>query len=253
MSTTAPQGTLAAVLEVARRNIGFVEMPNNGNPYAAVVGHANHQPWCASFLAAVFFRAGVPLPSTSAYTPTMAAGFKRAGRWSHTGQKGDVVFFEWPSMGRIAHVGVVEEVRSDGSYLTIEGNTDSAGGRTGGRVMRQVRRANIAGFGRPVYRVPVVPPVPGRVPVRITPVDEARNSPVLEKGDTRPAAKIKDVQRALHKLGFLKGAQAAVVDGHYGQKTYEAVRAFQRAHRMRVDGVTGPATWAKLREQVHRR
>ena len=245
--TNAPQGTLAAVLEVATRNIGFVEQPNNGNPYARLVGHADNQPWCASFVAAVFFRAGVPLPSTSAYTPTMAAGFKRAGRWGHTGVRGDVVFFEWPSMGRICHVGIVEAVREDGSYLTIEGNTDSAGGRTGGRVMRHIRRSNIAGFGRPVYQLPRTPEA-ANVVMKVTAVDELRNSPLLKQGDVRPVEKIKDVQRALKKEGLYAGR----LDGKFGPKTYAAVRAFQKAHKLKVDGEVGNATWAKLREVTHR-
>ena len=45
MSVTAPIGTLAAVIEVAERNIGFIEGPNNKNPFAPFVEHPYHQPW----------------------------------------------------------------------------------------------------------------------------------------------------------------------------------------------------------------
>src|SRR5207249_4164259 len=49
------------------------------------------------------------------------------------------------------HVGLVEAVRADSSIVTIEGNTDERGGGSGGKVMRHVRRANIAGYGYPQY------------------------------------------------------------------------------------------------------
>lgn len=234
-------GTVRDVLTVAKRNLGFIEGPNNKNPYAPLVGHANHQPWCASFVAAVFKRAGVPLPSTSAYTPTMANGFIREGRWHDTGKAGDVVFFEWPSMGRIAHVGIVEVVEGRGTYICIEGNTDSAGGRTGGRVMRQVRGANIAGFGRPAYAAPR----------RAVPAKD----PVLQLGDK--GDRVKDVQRALVRGGFLKPkkgeAMARLVDGDFGGRTKTALVALQTKHKVKPTGTTTTATWAALRAYPDKR
>lgn len=229
--------TVEDVLTVARRQIGFIEGPNNGNPYAAVASHADHQPWCASFVVACFKRAGQHLPGTSAYTPTFAQAFKDAGRWSHHGQPGDVVFFQWPTLGRIAHVGIVESLNPDGSYVCIEGNTDVKGGRTGGRVMRQVRRSSIAGFGRPAYTTAAVKVKP----------KPAQVSPLLRAGMREPAAKIKDVQRALAKLGW-----KVAVDGDFGPATDKALKAFQRKHRLTINGRTDPATWAKLRAEVHK-
>ncbi len=52
---------------------------------------------------------------------------------------------------RVAHVGIVESVRKDGRFVTIEGNTDVAGGRTGGQVMRKVRSQNGWTFAMPEY------------------------------------------------------------------------------------------------------
>ena len=86
-----------------------------------------------------------------AYTPSGAAWFRERGQWGTQPRIGAIVYFQWPSMNRIAHVGIVESVRGDGGVVVIEGNTDSKGGRTGGKVMRQVRRANIAGYGYPAY------------------------------------------------------------------------------------------------------
>jgi hypothetical protein len=146
-------GTAADVLREARATIGQHEDPFGSNlqPFAACAGHANGYPWCASWVVCMAKRAGVSLPGTSAYTPSLANSFKADGRWGSRPSVGAFVFFTWPSMGRIAHVGIVEAVRADGSIVTIEGNTDAAGGRTGGRVMRHVRRANITGYGYPRY------------------------------------------------------------------------------------------------------
>jgi hypothetical protein len=58
-----------------------------------------------------------------AQTPAGAGWFKRRGRWTVELARGCVVF----------HVGSVEEVRQDGSILTIEGNADPRGGRAGVR------------------------------------------------------------------------------------------------------------------------
>jgi peptidoglycan hydrolase-like protein with peptidoglycan-binding domain len=42
------------------------------------------------------------------------------------------------------------------------------------------------------------------------------------------------------------GPAALVVDGDFGAKTEDAVRAAQRAHRLAVDGVVGARTWRAI-------
>ena len=222
--------TVAEFLAVAQRNVGFVEGPNNDNPFAAVAGHANHQPWCASFVVACAKRAGLELPGTSAYTPTFAQAFKDAGHWGHEGKPGDVVFFAWPSMGRIAHVGIVEKVLEDGAYVCIEGNTDVAGGRTGGRVMRQTRRANIAGFGRPVFTT--APP----------------KRPTL--GLTKPlttGASVAEVHRFLIGLDPKNKARLGedLAKKRYGRATSVLVTQFKKNRRISEPG-WGPKCWERL-------
>lgn len=49
------------------------------------------------------------------------------------------------------------------------------------------------------------------------------------------------LQNALRAKGYKISA-----DGSFGAKTLAAVRAFQRSHRLGVDGVVGPATWRAL-------
>jgi hypothetical protein len=50
------------------------------------------------------------------------------------------------------------------------------------------------------------------------------------------------VQRGLEALGFKPGQ----IDGTFGMKTLNAVRAFQRSRGLGVDGVVGPDTWKAL-------
>jgi len=50
---------------------------------------------------------------------------------------------------------------------------------------------------------------------------------------------VKDVQRQLIDLGYLAAGNAT---GYYGDKTVEAVKAFQKANSLSVDGLTGEKT-----------
>lgn len=219
-------GNLAAVLASARRDLGYTEGPgNNENKYSTFWKHPS-EPWCAD-AAAFHLNAGKALDvAWSAYTPTFAEAFRKVGRWGSAPRMGAVVFFQWPGMGRIAHVGIVEAVRPDGSIVTLEGNTDVAGGRTGGRFMRKVRRANVAGYGYPRYDPPVkAAPKP---------------PPTLKQGATGQA--VLAAQRLLNK----HGAHVAE-DGQFGPATNKAVRVFQQARHMPGTGVIDGPTWAALR------
>ena len=52
----------------------------------------------------------------------------------------------------------------------------------------------------------------------------------------------KDIQEALNAAGFYQGP----VDGKIGPQTREAIRQFQQANGLKVDGVAGRQTWEKL-------
>lgn len=64
--------------------------------------------------------------------------------------------------------------------------------------------------------------------------------PVLRKGDRGQA--VRELQDMLKRLGHNPGP----IDGVFGPKTEAAVKAFQKAARIAVDGVVGPVTWSKL-------
>lgn len=70
---------------------------------------------------------------------------------------------------------------------------------------------------------------------------------LAESGYTRTGEQVKTVQRLLNAMGY-KGSdgKALTVDGIFGTNTDYAVRRFQKAEGLTVDGIVGPATWKKL-------
>ena len=67
------------------------------------------------------------------------------------------------------------------------------------------------------------------------------SSPELGVGDS--GASVLEVQQLLQRAGFPTGA----VDGDFGPMTQAAVRRFQAAKGLPVDGVVGPRTWSALK------
>lgn len=255
--------TAQELIDAATREIGTTERPagSNRQPYAAAAGHANGYAWCASFVVAMARSVGLKLPSESAYTPTMANGFKAAGRWygRYSGAPGDIAFFDFPDRTmRIQHVGIVVSVIGD--YVTcVEGNTSSGSSGSqdnGGGVFRRVRPlSHVVGFGRPDFVAAPIPvrPVEGNLHVMElekvigwpltglwTPqlAEACRVFPV-KRGTTGPVVRF--VQKKLTEAGF-----PTKVDGVFGHATEKAVKGFQRANRLDTDGVVGPKTMKRL-------
>ena len=83
------------------------------------------------------------------------------------------------------------------------------------------------------------PGTPTPAPVTTPPFTEAPKS--LQKGFTGSQA-VRQVQQRLKDLGYYKGS----VDGDFGAKTEEAVKDFQKANKLTVDGKVGENTLKKL-------
>lgn len=241
--------TAAAVLNVARAELGVAESPSGSNKvkyntwyYGRAVSGGSY-PWCAVFVSwvAAMAGAGAVIPK-HAYTPTGAAWFKGRGAWGTKPRVGAVVYYNIGGLGRISHVGIVEAVHPDGTWTAIEGNTDAAGGRTGGRVMRQ-RRSKLGaggGFGYPAYAADKPAAAAPAAPAA------AGGRPTLRRGSTGPHVGV--LQKKLkagfpsyrHKLG------AMVVDNDFGPTTEAWVKEFQRRSGLDDDGIVGDKTWRAL-------
>lgn len=264
-------GTASDVLRVARGQLGYVEGPNNDTKFGRWFG-LNHQPWCAMFVSWVAAESDTAdIIPKNAYTPAGVAWFRDRGRYNRAPRVGSIVYYRWPNAGRVAHVGIVETVHSDGSITAIEGNTDAAGGRTGGQVMRQRRRRFIDGYGHPDY-----PAVAGVAPAQpagqlvvdgelgsdtMTELQKALGVPpdgwVVQTGDFSydfgP-----ETTRALQTALNLTGAHVEV-DGDLGPESITALQArlnHVQTHAGRpgitIDGQLGSQTIAALQESLLR-
>lgn len=149
--------TAAELLRIAEHYVGTTEHPAGSNcqPFSKALNRPC-EAWCADFVAFCLRLAGVRIPSESAYTPTMFAGFRTAGLSVPIAAiaPGDVLFFDFPDKRTgIQHVGFAATSIQPAGVGTIEGNTSGGDGGSqdnGGGVYRRVRPLRyIVGVGRP--------------------------------------------------------------------------------------------------------
>jgi outer membrane murein-binding lipoprotein Lpp len=69
-----------------------------------------------------------------------------------------------------------------------------------------------------------------------------------DAGDTKHID-VKMIQTALKNAGYFQN----VVDGKMGRKTRQAVREFQKANNLHVDGKVGKNTWIILKEYLEKK
>lgn len=128
------------LVTIARKEIGIREQSgrNDGESvaaYLATVRLKEGQPWCAAFVSWVFKKGGYEQPRTG-WSPAL---FNPKVNTKSI-QTGNVLGIWFPNLKRIAHVGLVEQ--QQGSWIiSIEGNTNIAGGREGDGVYRKRRLA----------------------------------------------------------------------------------------------------------------
>lgn len=212
------------LLVIARNQIGTSEDPPESNNNKYTDWYGVDTPWCAIFISWLFYRADAEdLVLKAAWCPDQARWFQRRERWGQEPRKGGIVYYDWGREGSSGynHVGIVEEVRSDGEFVTIEGNWDDA-------VRRVVRDMEyVVGFGYPAYEGAAAPPPSKEVSLSAV-RRAAKADPDREQGGTTPGSveHVEIVETALHSEGLLSGEYDD--DGSFGSLTVEAYAAWQR-------------------------
>jgi peptidoglycan hydrolase-like protein with peptidoglycan-binding domain len=74
-------------------------------------------------------------------------------------------------------------------------------------------------------------------------------SKIKAVGEVKSRPTIKQIQTALTNAGYNPGA----IDGRMGRQTKEAIRAFQSANNLMVDGKVGKKTWGLLEEYLYKK
>lgn len=87
-----------------------------------------------------------------------------------------------------------------------------------------------------------VEPEPPAQPETIV-LDVAAGQPI---GPQSPAEQVSELQRALVALGYKVGK----ADGIYGSKTRKAVVKFQKAHKLKADGLVGQKTARVMNQEL---
>ena len=255
----AAKGSLEAIIEVAKKELGTIEGPKDNETKYGAWMKVNFQPWCQSFVSWCAFTAGVAKFPKSASTVAASDQFKKEGRWSDARnddpQAGDWIYFDFPDDGvnRISHVGLCIKNNGDGTIQVIEGNTSgTAKGdqRNGGMCVEKTRAYvknkkgilnAVVGWGRPVYAGEenlslLSKVVSSDAPVKSTPAATAAKKEFKPFKIGARGSSVKKIQEALGLTG----------DGEFGPGTDKAVKDFQKKNKLTVNGIVDIITYKKI-------
>ena len=274
------------VIKIAEAQVGYLEKAsnrdldsktgnagyNNYTKYARDLdnikgfynGPKQGYPWCDVFVDWCFVQAyGLDMAlklicqhmgSAGAGCTQSAQYYKNKGQFFKTPKVGDQIFFTWG--GDVEHTGLVYQV--SGNYVyTIEGNTNGKNELVpnGGGVYKKsylLSSSVIYGYGRPNYKLveeddkqpdpaPTPTPTPAPTPSQGDEIEVTLT--MLQKGAS--GAQVKSLQALLiKKFGISCGVYG--MDGDFGSSTDSAVRKFQKAKGLDVDGIVGKDTWNAL-------
>lgn len=133
------------VISSAVSHLGYQEGANNDNKFAAIAGHANHQPWCATFINAIFKEGGehAAIPNSASCEFIEAWGVKgNRTRTKVTAKRGDLILMDFTKSGKSQHIGIAihDFDPKTNTIQTIEGNTGEKSQANGDGVYKKKRQ-----------------------------------------------------------------------------------------------------------------
>lgn len=173
--------------------------------------------------------------------------YSKKGRLKDNPEPGDQIFFYSKDKTSISHTALVYKVDSKKVY-TVEGNTSGSSGvvANGGGVFKKsysLTYARIAGYGRPNYGDATIPDPTTKIPESPKTTASGSTTEILRTLRTNcKGTQVKMLQWLLNDAGY----DCGTADGIFGKKTNVAVKAYQKANSLEVDGVVGTKTWSKI-------
>ena len=239
-----------SIINTAKTYIGTTEGSNNHKEiidlynkgrYSDAYKMTMSDPWCCAFVVAMFVQCNAAdiIPCYAA-CDQMIHTFKAWGRWKNRSAEvhaGDIIFYNWNGDSSSDHVGIVVQNRF-GDLSVIEGNkSDSVAYRSISNTSPQ-----IVGYGVPNYEGSDGNGSSVNSTGGISDLDKnyINTLPLLFKGCKSVFVKVLQLL-----LNYYGGCELDL-DGDFGPRTYNAVKAYQKANNISVDGVVGKETWTHL-------
>jgi hypothetical protein len=136
------------LIALAIDEVGYTEGRRNDNKFAALAGHANHQPWCMTYLVAMFKAAGIgkaiPNSASVEFVERWALKNKRI-RPTLKAKKGDLIVMDFDQSGKGQHIGLaIHKLNIERKVIhTVEGNTGNSSETNGEGVALKTRSTTI--------------------------------------------------------------------------------------------------------------
>lgn len=237
--------------------LGYHEGDNNWNKYAEIMdkvkdfynGIKQNQPYCDVWYdcgcyvcygrEAALYLTCQPEKSCGAGCRFSAEYYQAKGRFFKSNpETGDQIFFG-TGWDNVYHTGMVVKVEN-GIVTTIEGNTSDMVAER----QYPLNSPKIFGYGRPRWDGEDAP-APAPVVTKLYNVQ----LPLLKEGSV--GGYVKTAQTLLIARGYSCGGKKPIfgeekADGEFGQKTSEAVAAFQKDNGLLADSEIGGDTWSVL-------
>lgn len=230
--------TASKLIAKARSQIGVKESPAGSNRCKYCDAYGVTTAWCVIFIWWCFLQIGASkllYDGKKVASCSVLMGWAKSNKlWITKGYKpSDLLLYDWNGDGKPEHIGICVAV--SGSTLTaIEGNIAVGNDSNGGQVMERTRKVSqVLGAVRPRYETES-----GATVTKTEDTDV--KIPVIKKGSEGDM--VKAVQILLNAYGYNCGTP----DRIFGAKTDAAVRKYQTAKKLTVDGEVGEKTFCAL-------